>query len=567
MRPDCLRRGTPGLGPSSSPAHRTTLARGKRNSRAGGLAAFLLILWIIPAVRVSSAPAVVGEGLSRVTAGTNWIRLQGRGPGFGGARITELDPAGVGPPREVTSTKTFPAEFTVEIPRFEGGRDRLFSSFQIWSLPANDPPRALGTNRFVEAFDFPAKWERPFPVAASKKGLQVQMVEDALALGIKHAALNLNLTSLIETGPGTSGIPWEVDGETVRLHAGVVAGLDRQVLPLIRSNVVVSLILLTYASGDPVRDRMMLHPRFDPRAPNHLAAFNTTTMEGARCFRAGVEFLADHYGQPEFGGRVANYILGNEVNSHWFWANMGRVTMEDFAEDYLRTARMAATALRKFASEARLYLSLEHHWNIRYPGGDAGQAFPGRVFLDYFNHRAREQGDFSWHVAFHPYPENLFEPRTWNDRSATAEESTPRITFKNIELLPRYLRRPEFLRADGTVRRVILSEQGFHTASGPDGELWQAAGYAYAYAKCSRIDGIDAFILHRHVDHGGEGGLRLGLWTRDERSQSPAAPGRRKRIYEVFRAADTPAWEEAFAFALPVIGIQNWRELGSETHE
>ena len=35
----------------------------------------------------------------------------------------------------------------------------------------------------------------------------------------------------------------------------------------------------------------------------------------------------------------------------------------------------------------------------------------------------------------------------------------------------------------------------------------------------------------------------------------------RKKIYECFRAADTPEWEAAFAFALPVIGLRNWEEI------
>jgi hypothetical protein len=70
------------------------------------------------------------------------------------------------------------------------------------------------------------------------------------------------------------------------------------------------------------------------------------------------------------------------------------------------------------------------------------------------------------------------------------------------------------------------------------------------------LDGIDSFILHRHVDHRDEGGLSLGLWTR--RPDSVATPGRKKRIYEVFRLADTPQWKKAFEFALPVIGVREW---------
>jgi hypothetical protein len=166
---------------------------------------------------------------------------------------------------------------------------------------------------------------------------------------------------------------------------------------------------------------------------------------------------------------------------------------------------------------------LEHHWNIRYPSGDAQQAFPARAFVDYFAQRAKAGGDFDWHLAFHPYPENLFEPRFWNDQSATTQVlTTPRITFKNIELLPAYLRRRE-LRFKGQPRHIILSEQGFHTPDRPDGEKLQAAAFCYAYKKIERLDGIDAFILHRHVDNAAEGGPLLGL--RSNRPHGAAASG------------------------------------------
>ena len=406
-----------------------------------------------------------------------------------------------------------------------------------------------------------SRYHDPFPIVSSKKGLQVQMLDDAIALGIKHAALNVNLTSLVDLSGATNNLLWPIDGRTVRFHKSAINGLDRQVKRLSDAGAVVSFILLTYASGNAPLDAVMLHPRYDKKAPNHLGNFNTVTPDGALHFRACMEFLCDRYNQPGHPhGRAVNYILGNEVNSHWFWANMGRVTMEEFADDYLRTARLASAALKKISSSARLYLSLEHHWSIRYPGGDDQQAFAARPFLDYFNRRAKERGNFEWHLAFHPYPENLFEPRTWRDKSATTNDNTPRITFKNLEVLMRYLHQPE-LQFAGKPRRVILSEQGFHTPDRPDGETLQAAAYAYAWRKVAAQDGIDSFILHRHVDHGQEGGLKLGLWSRDTNSPNAAAPLAKKKIYEVFRAADTPQWEEAFRFALPVIGLTNWNDL------
>ena len=90
-------------------------------------------------------------------------------------------------------------------------------------------------------------------------------------------------------------------------------------------------------------------------------------------------------------------------------------------------------------------------------------------------------------------------------------------------------------------------------SGGRDGERVQAAAYAYAYYRVRHTEGIDAFILHRHVDHPGEGGLRLGL--RSSRS------GEDRPICDVFRRADTDDWMEAFKFALPVIGVKSWPDI------
>lgn len=405
-----------------------------------------------------------------------------------------------------------------------------------------------------------SRYVEEYPVAASKKGLQVELTEDALALGVKHAALNFNLSQLIDPRGGTGAPGWDFAGRRYAFRPGYLEAMDRRIKALSDGGAVVTLIVLTYQSGDPEVNRLLIHPRCVTNAPNRLGNFNTVTEEGRDWLAATLEFCAERWSRPDRKhGRVSGYVMGNEVNSHWWWANMGRVSLEAFTDDYLRTVRLAHSAIRRQSSAARVYLSLEHHWNIRYAAGDEQQAFPARPFLDYFAQQARKGGDFDWHVAFHPYPENLFEPRFWNDQSATTNGlTTPRITFKNLELLPAYLRRPELL-FRGQPRRIILSEQGFQTPPGPDGELVQAAAYCYAYKKVERMEGIDAFILHRHVDHPHEGGLLLGL-----RGMKPKAGDARppKRSYECFRAADTPEWERVFEFALPIIGLKSWDSLG-----
>ena len=264
-----------------------------------------------------------------------------------------------------------------------------------------------------------------------------------------------------------------------------------------------------------------------------------------------MEFISERWSKPDKKyGRVAGYIIGNEVNSHWWWYNMGRVTMKEFTADYLRAVRLAHGAIRRQSSWARVYISLEHHWNMRYLAGDEKQAFAGQPFLKYFTQLAKKDGDFDWHLAFHPYPENLRNPKFWNDKSATSKSNTPRITFNNLHMLTAYMSQPQMLYGNNT-RRIILSEQGFDTPKTTNGELIQAAAYCYAYKIVESLDGIDSFILHRHIDHRNEGGLLLGLRRWDK-----GYP--KKKIYECFYFADTPKWEQAFEFALPIIGIKNW---------
>jgi Family of unknown function (DUF5722) len=448
--------------------------------------------------------------------------------------------------------------FNISVPRWDGDRDRLYSGFLAYST-TNDTRIPQGSIRFVEEMHGVAKYDERFPRTASKKGLQVQMVDDAIALGVKHAGLNVDLAALIDLKGNSDSPVWQLDGVTYRFNRGYVEGLDHEVKPLSDAGMVVTLILLDYQRGNAAVDGIMLHPDYSPHAPHRLSAFNTKTADGLRYFKAIVEFLTDRYSQPQHPhGRAVNFIVGNEVNAHWYWSNLGDASMEKFADDYLRTVRVCNTAVHKISANSRVYISLEHHWNLRMD--NPLHTFPGRDFIDYFNQRAQAGGNFDWNLAFHPYPEDLRNPRTWNDKTATFLDNTPRITFKNLEMLPRYFSRTELL-YHRKPRHIILSEQGFNTVNDTKGELWQAAAYCYAYYKVTQLPGIDAFILHRHVDHRDEDGLNLGLWRRNEASGSPSEPGAKKMIYEVFRRADTPKWREAFAFALPVIGIHRWEEL------
>jgi hypothetical protein len=398
-----------------------------------------------------------------------------------------------------------------------------------------------------------------FPAAPSKKGLQVQMVDDAVALGIHHAGINVSLGALFQLVPTPQTLRFQWEGKEWLINGNYVRSLDAQIKPLSDAKVTAYLILLAYPTKDAAKDKLLLHPAARADGKYSIAAFNTATPDGLALYRALVAFLAERYSgaHPEHG-RVWGYIIGNEVNSQWLWYNLGQMTVEQAAAEYEKAVRAANEVIRGHSAHARCYLSFDHHWNTSMPGISAKEAYKTREFLAHFARIAKERGDFEWHVAHHPYPDNLGNPRTWLDKDAGPTEDTPHITFKNLEVACRVMQKPEWL-WQGKPRRIILSEQGLHCLKSPEGERLQAAGFAYVWEKVVRQDGIDALIWHRHVDHAHEGGLRLGLW--ENKPGSIVTPGRKRQIWELFQKAGTPEWSPAAAFALPVVGLKSWDEL------
>ena len=401
-----------------------------------------------------------------------------------------------------------------------------------------------------------------FPQPPNLKGLQVQMVDDAIALGIHHAGINVSMGPLFDVEAKPDSLPFKAsDGVEYHFSAVQIAALDRQVKPLSDAGVVIYAIILPYRTGNPAYDAWLVHPQARPDHKYSIPAFNTVSEAGRSHLRGAMEFLAARYSGSAEHGRVWGWIVGNEANSHWLWYNRGLASLAEVVSDYEAAVRIVRDAVRTASQHGRVYLSFDHHWQVSMPGISEQEATSGRAFLDLFAKVARERGDFDWHVATHPYPDDLGNPRTWLDKDAPAREDAPHITFKNLEIMTQYMKRPELL-WQGKPRRVILSEQGFHALDSPEGDALQCAGFAYAWEKCLRCPGIDAFIWHRHVDHRDEGGLRLGLYER--KPESVSEPGRKRPLWDLMKAAGTNDWPAAAAVYLPLTGLKSWDELPGE---
>ena len=284
----------------------------------------------------------------------------------------------------------------------------------------------------------------PFPQPPGKKGLQVQMIDDAIALGIHHAAINIDLNGLLQLKPSGNTIRFRHGGKDWFMDGSYAVSLDHQIRPLSDAQIVVYAILLAYPSRDAARDAIMLHPNANGEFT--IAGFNTASDEGLRTYRAIIAFLAERYsGMHKDSGRVWGWIVGNEVNSQKIWYNLGQMPIAEAVSEYERAVRATHESVREYSDHGRCYLSFDHFWTARMPGVSDQESYSTREFLNEFARLARERGDFEWHIAQHPHPDDLGNPRTWLDKLATASTDSPHITFRNLEILDAYMQTPELL--------------------------------------------------------------------------------------------------------------------------
>lgn len=452
--------------------------------------------------------------------------------------------------------------FSIRLPRHavSPGRahDRIFSRWVIVRAgQGRDEP--LSAARYAD--EVPARHAWPEKKAKSKKGLggfsaqRPEAVDDLDALGIDSVTVNLQLSRYLRARASAKTFPFTFHGRTYHADRAEIEKLDRTLLAAARRDALVLGILLVAKAGgwDGALGRILQHPDCDPAGTFSMA--NVTSAEGVEHTLALLDLLAERYTRPGAPfGRIHHWIVHNEVDAGWVWTNCGEKPPVLYVDQYHKSMRLAHLVARQYDPHARTYVSLTHHWN-----STANHRFiPGREVLAHLLAFSRTEGDFDWGIAHHPYPQSLREPKTWLDRRATFRFDTPMITFRNIEVLDAWVREPAHCYLGRHVRSVHLSEQGPNSPDyTPRALEEQAAAMAYVWHKIRRLDAIEGFQYHNWADNRREGGLRIGLRRFPDDADDPLG---RKPVWHVYRALDTSEENTATAFALPIIGLENWDE-------
>lgn len=441
----------------------------------------------------------------------------------------------------------------ISFSRIQAERDLLYCKLFVYEIRDGVALRIPGPC-YAELRKAGSEWDYPYPVASTIKGLQVKTFENVRELGLGYAALNVNLPCIVQASDENRAIAFPCMGRLYYFNRAYMEQLDGRIKMLSDGGTVVDLIILTRAEwhgvwGDPVLTPLLLHPRLDPKGI--VSAFHVTAEESLMLYIACMEFLAERYMRSdEKYGRACGWIIGNEVNAQWIYCNCGETDMDTFLSEYQIALRCAFYAVRKHYAQARVYISLDHCWNMLLKPNEK-HFYRGKALLDALQRNIRTEGDFDWGVAYHPFPEDLKRADFWNDATAMQSFDTGKITFRNVEILAAYLKQKQFLYR-GRIRHIILSEQGLCSGGTPEGERLQADAFVLAFYKVKAIPEIEAFIYHSHLDEKNEG-LLLGLLAED---------GRRKPIYDCFASIDGPEGAKLFHAACMRVGKENCRKIG-----
>ena len=352
--------------------------------------------------------------------------------------------------------------------------------------------------------DKPTSVRDTYPVRKSIKSLQPDFQDRAQIIGNEVHGVAMNLV-WAEWQPQQS----KSCGANQVQYDGYCFNKNQAIIDAIReyTNHGVVVTAVVYGVPDWARRDCVNPKKRVVQAPMFCAPVDGKASDYGRF--AG--FVANFFNGEKGNGRVADFVIHNEVNSY-MWFNIGcsdtNCNLNTWTRVYADSYNAAYDYIKKEQKNAKVLISFDHYF-----GATKGISYRADNFLKTL---VPKLGNRDWMLAFHSYPPDLASP----EFGANDYNNHGIISFGNIGVLAGWLRQnyPD----DPHAWEIQLTENGINGV-GESMQQRQRAQLCQAFRNVLGTPGITSFVYHRLVDHPDEvaGGLGCGLWNED-RSPKPA---------------------------------------------
>lgn len=352
--------------------------------------------------------------------------------------------------------------------------------------------------------DKPTSVRDTYPVRKSIKSLQPDFQDRAQIIGNEVHGVAMNLV-WAEWQPQQS----KSCGANQVQYDGYCFNKNQAIIDAIReyTNHGVVVTAVVYGVPDWARRDCVNPKKRVVQAPMFCAPVDGKASDYGRF--AG--FVANFFNGEKGNGRVADFVIHNEVNSY-MWFNIGcsdtNCNLNTWTRVYADSYNAAYDYIKKEQKNAKVLISFDHYF-----GATKGISYRADNFLKTL---VPKLGNRDWMLAFHSYPPDLASP----EFGANDYNNHGIISFGNIGVLAGWLRL--HYPNDPHAWEIQLTENGINGV-GASMQQRQQAQLCQAFRNVLGTPGITSFVYHRLVDHPDEvaGGLGCGLWNED-RSPKPA---------------------------------------------
>ena len=346
--------------------------------------------------------------------------------------------------------------------------------------------------------DKPTSVRDTYPVRKSIKSLQPDFQDRAQIIGNEVHGVAMNLV-WAEWQPQQS----KSCGANQVQYDGYCFNKNQAIIDAIReyTNHGVVVTAVVYGVPDWARRDCVNPKKRVVQAPMFCAPVDGKASDYGRF--AG--FVANFFNGEKGNGRVADFVIHNEVNSY-MWFNIGcsdtNCNLNTWTRVYADSYNAAYDYIKKEQKNAKVLISFDHYF-----GATKGISYRADNFLKTL---VPKLGNRDWMLAFHSYPPDLASP----EFGANDYNNHGIISFGNIGVLAGWLR--QNYPNDPHAWEIQLTENGINGV-GASMQQRQQAQLCQAFRNVLGTPGITSFVYHRLVDHPDEvaGGLGCGLWNED----------------------------------------------------